>query len=387
MCKRESALFQKWSLCGVLSATLLSTPCLGLDKNNCSWALSSTTAQCAAQPVRAIKLNPELDKQKPLAPFDKSGWIIVDRMLVGAVDSQWLVSKNIETSSVNWWIKLSSALTAPPLAVGQRILVGTRDGVVRLLNAADGATQWELQAGSFVDRPFQVIGDRVYFSTISQQVFSVSIKDGSRQWIYDAARPSALLVQTGAGLLVSGDKLYFGSSDGVIHCMDRQSGRLNWSYKVEAKGSSRFRDIVGQLALIDSSLLVSSYSGEIVSLDLSGVSVSLNWRRSLSGITTSFFQNGIWYLGHLNGDFRAIDGRNGKEIWKASLGSAISGFYVSESKVYVTGATGAVAALKISDGSLEWFDNLDGAIHAQPIAFGNTLYIPTGLKVLYGYQM
>ena len=379
-------MFQRRSLCGVAFALILSTPCLGLEKTNCVDVSSPIAPHCAAKAVRVIKLNPQLDQQKPLAPFDKSGWTIVDGMLVGAVDKQWLISKKLENSSLNWSVKLSSALTAPPLAIDKKILIGTRDGLVRLLDASDGSTLWELQAGSFIDRPFQVVGDSVYFSTISQQVFSVSLKDGARQWIYDAARPSAIQVQTGAGLLVSGDKLYFGSSDGMIYCMDRQSGHLSWSYKLDTKGS-RFKDIVGQLALIDSSLLVSSYSGEIASLDLSGVSVSLNWRRSLPSITTSFFQNGIWYLGHINGDVRAIDGRNGKEIWKITLGSAISGFYVSESKVYVTSTTGAVAALKISDGAFAWLDNLDGAIHAQAIAFDNTLYIPTGLKVLYGYQM
>lgn len=380
-------MFQKWSLCGVVSAIVLSTPSLGLVKTDCVDVSIPIAPNCATKPVRVIKLNPELDQQKPLAPFDKSGWVIVDRMLVGAVDQQWLLSKNLETSSLNWWVKLGSALTAPPLAIDKKILIGTKDGLIRLLDALDGSTLWELQAGSFVDRPFQVVGDRVYFSTISQQVFSVSLKDGARQWIYDAARPSSLQVQTGAGLLVSGDKLYFGSTDGIIHCMDRQSGHLSWSYKLDTKDNSRFKDIVGQLALIDSSLLVSSYSGEIASLDLSGISVSLNWRQSLPSITTSFFQNGIWYLGHINGDVRAIDGRNGKEIWTVAIGSAVSGFYVSESKVYVTSATGAVAALKISDGAFEWLDNLDGAIHAQAIAFGDILYIPTGLKVLYGYQM
>ena len=59
----------------------------------------------------------------------------------------------------------------------------------------------------------------------------------------------------------------------------------------------------------------------------------------------------------------------------------------SETHLYVIGANGRVTSLKLGTGDFQWGDDLGGRIGTAPIVTGNKMFVTTGLRNIYGYQI
>lgn len=162
---------------------------------------------------------------------------------------------------------------------------------------------------------------------------------------YDRASGSQLWrvdVENGVegGAVASGDKLYFGSSDGQFYCVSLQNGKTVWSFPVRAE-----------------TLAAPTIEGSVV-----------------------YFQSGADVV-------YALDAVSGKQLWfynrqvttQLSI-RATTRPVVSGENVYVGFSDGFIVALKKRDGSLGWERKIGKGnrfrdVDATPVIDGDSLYV------------
>ena len=156
-----------------------------------------------------------------------------------------------------------------PTAAGKRILFGGLNGTLYALDSSSGETVWERRLGRRVTTTPLVLDDRVYAGTSEDDMFCLDLKTGREVTHLNLpAPPRGRLLEANGSLLA-----YLGSD--IFAALDTSLERVRWSYRTSGRWSSHLPLIREDLVLIGSS------DGRIVALDLVGGTV--RWIRVFSG--------------------------------------------------------------------------------------------------------
>jgi len=332
------------------------------------------------------RLNPLLDKEKPLAAFDPAGYAINSGMLIGSFADHWIGGMTLSTGRYQWWVESKASLTAPPGSFGSSVVLGTRDGRVTRLDALTGKILWTANLDYFTERPFLLNGTTLYAVTAAQGLYALDFQTGKTLWIFDGGFPEGLTIRGGARPVVYENKVIFGTAAGELIAIAADSGKLAWRYN-PAYNTARFHDVVGEMVLRGGHLFISRYDGIVAAIDLSGPVRNIIWQETLPGVTTSVFRGDRYYVGCLNGDVYALDPDNLRKVWRRVTGVAVTTLTAGESSIFVGGSAGRVTALEVRTGNIQWADQLGSAIATPPLVEANILYFSTGMKNLYAYKI
>lgn len=153
------------------------------------------------------------------------------------------------------------------------------------------------------------------------------------------------------GPKVVGDKLYFGSWDGKMYCLDANKGKEIWNYPTKSK-------IYASPAIVDDKLYFSNFGGEIMCLDAdTGKEI---WKTKLPKGTLSspiVFGSRLW-VGCKNSKLYCLNANNGKTLWDYQAPDNDFGIescpIIDETYVYGTTAGGFTFALDRKTGKQAW---------------------------------
>ncbi len=386
-------IFRFIALVSVLCAPIASLR--AAEKNPCEPAgakaeagTDKVTSEAGCRPFRTgfLKLAPELDMTKPLGMIDEAGWSVASNLLIGSIDPSWVVGYELSKKKVAWWLKTDTDLTAPIEILGSWALLALRDGRILKVETKTGKVVWEARLNRFVSSRMALSGTTLLAYTVDQKLFGLDFQSGQNLWVYDGGLPSALLLRSAAGPVVSGNDVYIGTSEGEVHAVALATGKELW--RMDAGGEdARFRDVVGDIGIGQHQIYVTRNDGTVFALDtLSRPSEPL-WKEKFPSITSSAYRDGTLYVGCLNGDLIALQAVSGRQLWKVNLGQSVKSLTIGESAIFVGGSQGRVTALSNASGGLLWHDDLRGILTRQPVVVDEQIYFATGLKVLYGYKI
>jgi outer membrane protein assembly factor BamB len=334
-----------------------------------------------------LPLNPQLDKEKPLAPIDTAGFVVNSGVLIGAFDSQWVGGMSMTTQKVLWWLDGKVTMTAPPGSFGAAVVLGFRDGRVVKVEALTGKRLWTAALDSFTERSFLLNGTTLYVVTASQVLYAIDFQSGKTLWMFDGGFPEGLSIRGGAKPIFFDGKVIFGVASGEVLGVAADTGKLLWRYN-PAYNDARFHDVVGDMVIRNNKLIVSRYDGLVAAIDLSSAVRSVTWQEQRPGLTTSTFRGSRFYIGTLAGEVVALDpDNNGKQIWRTMTGAAVTNITAGETQIFVAGSEGRVTALDARTGDILWHDKLGSSLASPPVLFESSIYYTTGLKGLYAYRL
>jgi len=330
------------------------------------------------------RLNPAIDRIKPMAPADPSGWVLNGDVLVGALDDRWVVGFSLVTKRILWWLEADTPLATPIGNFGSSVILIFRNGKTFKVDAATGQKLWEHALDTFSERPLTLVGSQLLVFTAGQQLYSIDFQSGATGWLYDAGFPEDVTIQGAPAPAVDGNLVLIGLASGEVRGVDLASGKLLWNFDPEPS-EARFRDVIGELAARERRMFMARYDGIVGAVDLGDSDRTRAWQENLGGVTTTALRAGRYYVGAINGDVIAFDGAAGKRLWRVETGQAVSTITVTDKAMYVTGGNGRINVINPATGEVIWFDDIGGSITQKPIFYKDGVYFFTGFKNIYGY--
>ncbi|MEX2575841.1 MAG: PQQ-binding-like beta-propeller repeat protein [Halofilum sp. (in: g-proteobacteria)] len=243
------------------------------------------------------------------------------------------------------WSALHGTHTLEPVIAGDRLFVGTSEGVYALA-LRTGAILWHHAADGLTFSP-TVAATRAYISDRRGRLTALDVATGEpawqrefRGWSYPPAALEDVLVTGGRSRIVRG--------------LDPDSGRTLW--RLDLGSELVYRPIdAGSYAL------VTTFAGQVAAIGRGG---RIAWRTSdpVASITPAIAGERALF-GGLDGAVRARSSKDGELLWTQEIGSRIpSPPSIGPNHAALVDRDGRAAVLRLSDGRLEAVADLRGAI-------------------------
>ena len=225
-------------------------------------------------------------------------------------------------------------------------------------------TLWNYTTGSYVDSSPAVAYGKVYVGSNDYSVYCLDASTGAKLWSY----------ATGAWVILSSPavadgEVYIGSCDGSVYCLDASTGAKLWSYST---GS----EVWSSPAVADGKVYVGSWDGGVYCLDASTGAKLWSDAIGYMVLSSPAVADGKVYVGSMNGGVYCLDASTGSLIWSyATMGRVWSSPAVADGKVYVGSEDGSVYCLDASTGSLIWSYAAGDAVYSSPAVADGIVYV------------
>ncbi len=276
-----------------------------------------------------------------------------DRILVGSGRAPGLYALDRATGALHQTITTLNPVQSAPLLLDGRILVTDAGGYIYLFDG-DGNPLWQVHSGGPIYTQPVVDGDLVLVGTTTDVLIALDLVTGAFRWTF---RPDETLVRSELSILgssrpvVHDDQVYLGMSDGTLVCLERHNGVLQWTMDI---GEGRFIDVDSAPVITEDGLLViGSYSGPTVGVDLEGR--SLVWRSEAGVSGDILLHYGRLYFVDESGTLHCLAPEDGTEHWTYVTGRKRD---LMNSPV----ASGRVLMIALSDGTLLALDAFAGEL-------------------------
>ncbi|HLP74418.1 MAG TPA: PQQ-binding-like beta-propeller repeat protein [Bacteroidales bacterium] len=308
-----------------------------------------------------------------------------------------------------WSLPTGAPTRSSPVVSDGTVFFGNDKGTL-IAVTSDGKIKWKYECGSMLEAAPLIFGNKVIVGTNEGVLNAVDKVSGKLIWSYKTDNQ----ISGSANVWVSGNQagIVVGSYDYYIHCIDVRTGKLMW--KVETNNY-----VNGTPAILNNSIVFGGCDGIIRIVDpLTGrekdtidIGVYIASSPALSG--------NFAYFGDYDGTKYCVNTATGKKVWTVAGGSGailgipavgnnmmvigtedkylychnsatgklawkfrtngriISSPVISKNKVLFTGTDGFATILSLADGKKLWSFNAGSSVSASPAVAGGRFYILT----------
>ena len=161
---------------------------------------------------------------------------------------------NAETGQVLWQFQTDDVVRSNPVIWQDNVLFGCDDHQVYILDKR-GRLFGKLNVGGKTGKTLAVDENLLYFGTDNRYLQCVNLKRQKVKWKISSG--GATFVPP----VVAGKRIFFVCWNCVLYCLNKKSGTILWWNSVPSRS-------VYRVEVIDSKVVVSSFSPELVSFDL-----------------------------------------------------------------------------------------------------------------------
>ena len=259
----------------------------------------------------------------------------------------------------------SISFFAPPvLTPDGQLLAGSYSNILYSIDPATGQEKWQFKDSldRYLASPLATI-QGIFAPTASESLYRLDLS-GKLQWTFTTDGPQW-------SQPVPDDScncIYLASMDHYLYAVDTQTGSQKW--KSEKLGGS----IVGKPALSpEGTLFVGTFGKEFLAVD--GGNGRIIWRVAADGWVWAgpVYANDRLYVGDLAGNFYALDATTGNTIWKIQPDGPIVGSpIITEEMIYFGTEAGSMVAVDL-EGNTVWTKTFKGKIYSSPVLTSNQI--------------
>ncbi|MBI3182308.1 MAG: PQQ-binding-like beta-propeller repeat protein [Myxococcales bacterium] len=293
--------------------------------------------------------------------------------------------------AVDWWVPLVAPRlweyaprepAAPAIDPDtQRVVVATRDGVVRALSPLDGRVEWEFKtSGGFSAGPLVREGV-VYVPGGDGALYALKAATGDQLWRYASGE------ELGTTPVFASGKLLVASNTDTLYAVDAASGKWSWQYRRDAPSGFTIRGAAAPK--VDSGVAFVGFSdGYLVALEVADG--AMKWERALGGSAKQFLdvdstpvldEAGRVYVASYQQGVYALSPETGEIDWHSPK-VGVTGLAIRGEVLYAMGDS-QLAALHSRDGRALWSLDLHGRAARLPAFARGMLVVPVGGALLF----
>ena len=288
-----------------------------------------------------------------------------------------------------WEVETPDGVMATAAIVGGRVYLGVLSGDVLCLDLADGSEIWKYRSIESSDpnefapgflAPATVSMDAVYIGDEDGVVHAVNRKTGKKRWTF----PTGGQIVGGATLL-SEDRVMVGSHDGQLYCLNVKTGEVVWQCPT-------FGPVNGSQAVDENLTFVTGCDKPVLRI----VDVETGTQHDevpLDGllIASPALADGVLYFGTPDGDVIALHVEERRTVWAWSdpnRGQEIhSTPAVTDNLVVIGGRDRRLHALDRATGEERWFFETRGVVDSSPVVVGDRVFFGSTDRNLYGLRI
>jgi outer membrane protein assembly factor BamB len=236
---------------------------------------------------------------------------------------------------VAWRFKTDGRVFSSPVRYKNSLFVGSDDGNLYALDAADGSLLWKFGTGGRVSSSAAVYDEKVYVVSFDGFIYCVDQKFGKEIWKFKTAGERVFSAPGIHGIpeknrdyddpwdmflsspVVANGKVYFGSGAGVFYALDCNTGSLAWEFKTNGV-------IHSSPAYANRTVYFGSWDSYLYALN--SEDGSLRWKFK-TGVDTIYYNqvgfqsspviyDGLVYSGCRDAHIWAIEAETGDLKWK-----------------------------------------------------------------------
>jgi outer membrane protein assembly factor BamB len=253
--------------------------------------------------------------------------------------------------------------SAPPVIVGEQLIVGDYSGTLSAISTRDGKDLWSFTGatGRYIDAPL-VVNDKVIAQNADATIHALDL-NGNVLWTFKGthafwATPSS-----------DGETIYAPSMDHFLYAINLADGTLKW--KTDLGGP-----LVGRLLLTqDGTIYIGTLNSTIDAINSQDGSII--WSQTLkSGVWSApAMVNDRLYFGDQKGNIYILKAADGSTVSTLEIGSAIlDGGVVMGDKIAFGDENGDVITIGIN-GERTWTRTITGKIYSNLVYSGDQLYV------------
>ena len=153
------------------------------------------------------------------------------QMLVFVASEKTLLALNVADGHERWRVGLEGSATVAPLFDTGWLFVGTDDGHLVALRAIDGQILWRLDAGAGLSASPAPSGNNIYVPLRDGRIIAADRRTGTALW-------TRKLPGFPAEMLALDDRLFVGSNDNFLYCLNASDGEIMWRSRTGADVAS-----------------------------------------------------------------------------------------------------------------------------------------------------
>lgn len=187
--------------------------------------------------------------------YFQSGADVVFALDAASGKQLWVYNRQVTT-------QLSIRATTRPVVNGDMVYVGFSDGFIVALKRREGSLIWERKIGRGnrfhdVDATPVVDGSSMYVASFDGSLVSLKTESGDVNWTIEQGAYVPVTIGSGP----RSDRLYYSTSNGEILVVDKKSGKILSTFKVE-------KGIATQVSLYRGFILYGESDGAFVVADV-----------------------------------------------------------------------------------------------------------------------
>jgi outer membrane protein assembly factor BamB len=222
---------------------------------------------------------------------------------------------------------------------------------------------WTFMTGLEMSGSTSVVDGKIYIGSWDKKIYCLDATTGVKIWDYTTG-----LEITSSPAIVNG-KVYIGSNDGKVYCLDANTGEKLWDYQTGA-------DVVSSPTILNGNVYVGSRDHKVYCLNAeTGIKI---WDY-LTGddiISSPAVSDGKVFIGSWDDKVYCLNAETGVWIWDYTTGNDVySSPAIADNKIYVGSSDNKLYCLDALSGSHLWDYTTGAAIESCPAVTNGKVYV------------
>jgi outer membrane protein assembly factor BamB len=231
-------------------------------------------------------------------------------------------------------------------------------------------TLWTYTTGNVTASAPAVVDGKVYVGSWDRKIYCLNAATGAHIWNYTTGD------MVDSSPAVADGRVYVGSYDGKIYCLDAASGAYLWSYTTGGA-------VPSSPAVANGMVYVSSWDQKIYCLDATTGVLIWNYTTGNKIGSSPAVVDGKVYVGSDDANVYCLNALSGALLWNYTTGGAVESPAFADGKIYAGSLDNRVYCLDATTGAHIWNYTTGNDVQSSPAVADGKVYIGSGDGKIY----